>query len=176
MIGSIIGGALSIGGSIAGGIFGARQARNLKRQLKREEEKNETWYNRRYNEDATQRADAQRMLTRITNEIKQRNKAMAGRSAVMGGDDGVVAREKALNAQALADATSNIVALGEARKDTIESQYRERADQLTNALMQADQAKANAIAGAVKGVFGAGVGIANGLSGSIPGEQTVVEE
>lgn len=171
MIGSIIGGALSVGGSIAGGILGASQARsqarNLKRKLEREEEKNETWYNRRYNEDATQRADAQRMLTRITNEIKQRNKAMAGRSAVMGGDDGVVAREKALNAQALADATSNIVALGEARKDTIESQYRERADQLNNALMQADQAKANAnanaIAGAVKGVVGVGVGIANGL-------------
>lgn len=176
MIGSIIGGALSVGGSIVGGILGASQARNLKRKLEREEEKNETWYNRRYNEDATQRADAQRMLTRITNEIKQRNKAMAGRSAVMGGDDGVVAREKALNAQALADATSNIVALGEARKDTIESQYRERADQLNNALMQADQAKANAIAGAVKGVVGAGVGIANGLSGSIPGEQTNVEE
>lgn len=40
--------------------------------------KNQDWYDRRYNEDATQRADAQAMLTRTAEAIRQRNLASAG--------------------------------------------------------------------------------------------------
>ena len=92
MIGSIIGGALKLGGAVAGGILGAQSAKKQKQMLEAQQRENQDWYNRRYNEDATQRADAQRILTQTAEAIKQRNKSMAGRSAVMGGNDESIAQ------------------------------------------------------------------------------------
>lgn len=160
MIGSIIGGALKLGGAVAGGILGAQSAKKQKQMLEAQQKENQDWFNRRYNEDATQRADAQRMLTQTAEAIKQRNKSMAGRSAVMGGNDESIAQEKALNAQAMANATSNIVALGEARKDNIEQQYLQRDSALNEALLNNEKARSQAIVGAVQGAMDAGAGIA----------------
>lgn len=167
MIGSIIGGALKVGGSIFGGIAGAKSAKRQKEMIEARQQANEDWFNRRYNEDATQRADAQRMLTQTAEAIKNRNKSIAGRSAVMGGDDASIAQDKALNAQAMANATSNIVALGEARKDSIEQQYQTKADTLADALLKVEQDRVANIKGAVQGVAEAGSGIANAFQ--IPG-------
>lgn len=129
--------------------------------LESQQQGNDDWYNRRYNEDATQRADAQRMLTRTAEAIKQRNKSLAGRSAVMGGDNESIAQEKALNAQAMANVASNIVALGESRKDEIEDKYMGANEEFAKARMQAEQAKSNAIVGGIQGVANAGASIAN---------------
>ena len=161
MVGSIIGGALKIGGSLLGAHLGAKSAKKQQEMIEAQQRANDDWYNRRYNEDATQRADAQRMLTQTAEAIKQRNKSMAGRSAVMGGSDESIAQEKALNAKAMADATSNIVALGEARKDSIEQQYQTKADTLNDALLKNEQARIANITGAVQGVANAGSDIAN---------------
>lgn len=164
MIGSIVGGALKIGSSIFGGISASKAAKRARARVEQQKRENEDWYNRRYNEDATQRADAQRLLTRTAEAIKERNKAAAGRSAVMGGDDASVAMEKERNAQALADATSNIVAMGEARKDNVEAQYLSRKDNLDNQLVNIENQKAQAIASAVGGAANAAGDIAGGLS------------
>ena len=155
MIGSIVGGALKIGSSIFGGISASKAAKRARERVEQQKRENEDWFNRRYNEDATQRADAQRLLTRTVEAIKERNKTVAGRSAVMGGDDASVAMEKERNAQALADATSNIVAMGEARKDDIEEKYLSRKDSLDEQLFNIEQQKAQAIASAVGGVANA---------------------
>lgn len=163
MIGSIIGGALKVGGAIAGGITAANAMRKKKQALEDRKQKNQNWYDRRYNEDATQRADAQRMWSRLEGNVRDRNKAAAGMRAVMGGTEESVASVKAANNEALADAASRIVAAGEARKDNIESQYMQRDDQLQGQLNQMEVDRANNVVRAAEGMGQAGAGIASSL-------------
>ena len=155
MIGAAIGAGLKIGGSIFGGISQARAAKKVKANLENQMKENQDWYDRRYNEDATQRADAQRILTQTEESIKQRNKQAAGSAAVMGGTDESVAAAKAANNQALADATSQIAANAEARKDNIEATYMANDNAFVEQLNQLEQGKAQAIGQAVQGVANA---------------------
>lgn len=122
---------------------------------------NQNWYDRRYNEDTTQRADSQRILT-ITNEnVKQRNRQAAGAQAVMGGTEESVAAAKAANNQAIVDATSQIAVNGERRKDQIEQQYLQTKADLNDKLNNLEQAKAQAVSQAVQGVAQAGSNMAS---------------
>ena len=120
MIGSIIGGALNIGASIFGGIKQAKAMKKVQKNLQNQMAENQNWYDRRYNEDATQRADAQRLITMTEESIKNRNKQAAGSAAVMGGTEESVAAAKAANNGALADTMSQIAVNAEQRKDAIE--------------------------------------------------------
>ena len=160
LIGSIAGGALGAAGSIFGGISASKAMRRVKNNLQAQKEANQNWYDRRYNEDATQRADAQRILTQTEESIRNRNRQAAGAQAVMGGTDESTAAAKAANAQALADATSQIAAGAENRKDQIEQTYQQRDSQINEALNNLEMNKAQAISQAVQGVAKAGAGIA----------------
>lgn len=160
LIGSIVGGALGAAGSIFGGISASKAMRRVKKNLQAQKEANQNWYDRRYNEDATQRADAQRILTQTEESIRNRNRQAAGAQAVMGGTDESTAAAKAANAQALADATSQIAAGAENRKDQIEQTYQQRDSQINEALNNLEMNKAQAISQAVQGVAKAGAGIA----------------
>ncbi len=151
MIGSLVGGALKIGSAIAGGIAARQAARRQQENIDTQMKENQDWYNRRYNEDATQRADAQRLLTLTEENIKNRNKQAQGISAVMGGTEESTAAAKAANNQALADATSQIAAAGEARKDAIEEQYMARKAYLDAQKNAIEEQRVNAIAQAVSG-------------------------
>jgi len=152
ILGSAIGGALGIGGSIFGGISASKAMKKMKKNLENQQSENESWYNRRYNEDATQRADAQRILTMTNENIRQRNQAAAGAQAVMGGTEESVAATKAANNQALADAASQIAVNGERRKDQIEQQYLQTKSDLNQKLRDIEAGKAAAISQAVQGV------------------------
>lgn len=163
MIGSIIGGAMKIGGAVAGGVMGAKSARKQARMIAEEKSKNQAWFDRRYNEDSTQRADAQAAITRMRDVMKERSAASAGAAAVMGGAEESVAAEKEAQNKALAETTSNIVVNGEARKDSIEAQYQSRDAQLGQMQLDMERQKAANMAGAIGGVAGAGGGIAGGL-------------
>ena len=160
LIGSIAGGALGAAGSIFGGISASKAMRRVKKNLQAQKEANQNWYDRRYNEDATQRADAQRILTQTEESIMNRNRQAAGAQAVMGGTDESTAAAKAANAQALADATSQIAVNAENRKDQIEQTYQQRDSQINEALNNLEINKAQAISQAVQGVAKAGAGIA----------------
>lgn len=160
LIGSIAGGALGAAGSIFGGISASKAMRRVKKNLQAQKEANQNWYDRRYNEDATQRADAQRILTQTEESIRNRNRQAAGAQAVMGGTDESTAAAKAANAQALADATSQIAVNAENRKDQIEQTYQQRDSQINEALNNLKMNKAQAISQAVQGVAKAGAGIA----------------
>ena len=160
LIGSIAGGALGAAGSIFGGISESKAMRRVKKNLQAQKEANQNWYDRRYNEDATQRADAQRILTQTEESIRNRNRQAAGAQAVMGGTDESTAAAKAANAQALADATSQIAVNAENRKDQIEQTYQQRDSQINEALNNLEINKAQAISQAVQGVAKAGAGIA----------------
>ena len=160
LIGSIAGGALGAAGSIFGGISASKAMRRVKKNLQAQKEANQNWYDRRYNEDATQRADAQRILTQTEESIRNRNRQAAGAQAVMGGTDESTAAAKAANAQALADATSQIAVNAENRKDQSEQTYQQRDSQINEALNNLEINKAQAISQAVQGVAKAGAGIA----------------
>lgn len=151
----VIGSAIGAAGSIFGGIKASKAMKKAKRNVEAQRQKNQDWYDRRYNEDATQRADAQRILTQTEESIKRRNKQAAGSAAVMGSTDESVAAAKAANNQALADATSQIAADAEARKDNIEATYMQNDNALVEQLNAIEQGKANAISGAVQGVTNA---------------------
>lgn len=151
----LIGSAIGAVGSIFGGIKASKAMKKVKRNVEAQRQKNQDWYDRRYNEDATQRADAQRILTQTEESIKQRNKAAAGSAAVMGGTDESVAAAKEANNKALADATSQIAADAEARKDNIEATYMQNDNAFVEQLNAIEQGKANAISGAVQGVTNA---------------------
>lgn len=161
MIGSIIGGALQLGSSIFGGISASKAMKKAKRNIEKKQAENEDWYNRRYNEDSTQRADAQRLLNKTEESIRLRNRAAAGAQAVTGGTDESAAAQRAANSQAVADAAAQIAAQSEARKDQIEQQYRQKDDQYEQQLNQLEAGKAQAIAQAVQGVAGTGTSIAS---------------
>lgn len=151
----LIGAAVGAAGSIFGGISASKAMKRMKKNVEAQRKANQDWYDRRYNEDATQRADAQRILTQTEESIKNRNRQAAGTQAVMGGTDESTAAAKAANNQALADATSQIAVNADARKDQIEQTYRAKDDEYVNQLNAIEQGKAQAIGQAVQGVASA---------------------
>ena len=163
MIGSLIGAGVSAVGSIFGGIAASKAMKKVKKNLESQQRENNDWLNRRYNEDATQRADAQRILTRTEDAIRNRNKQAAATSAVMGGTEESVAATKQANAEALAEATSRIATAAEARKDNIENIYQQRDAALNDSLNNLERNKAANVTKAIQGVGSAGAGLGDAL-------------
>lgn len=147
----LLGTAIGAAGAIFGGISASKAMKNVKKEINAQREKNQDWYDQRYNEDSTQRADAQRILTQTEESIKNRNKQAAGAQAVMGGTDESVAATKAANAGALADATSQIAAAGEARKGNIEATYMQNDNAFSQQLNALEQQRAQNTAAAAMG-------------------------
>lgn len=161
ILGSAIGGALGIGGSIFGGISASKAMKKAKQSVEGELRDNQNWYDRRYNEDATQRADAQRILTITEDSVRRRNQQAAGTQAVMGGTEESAAAAKAANNQALADAASQIAVNGQRHKDQVEAQYMQNKSDLNAQLRNFEIGKAGAIAKATAGLAQAGAGMAD---------------
>lgn len=151
----MIGAAVGAAGSIFGGISATMAMNKMKANVEAQKRENQDWYDRRYNEDSTQRADAQKILTMTQESIKKNNKAAAASQAVMGGTDESTAAAKEANNKALAEATSTIAVNGDKLKDAIEGQYRERDAALNQELNQIEKDKAAAIGQAVQGVSSA---------------------
>lgn len=158
-------------GSLVGGLMSAKAGRKARKQTKQRLRENEDWYNRRYNEDATQRADAQLLLTRTEEAIRDRNRAAAGRQAVVGGTDESVAATRAANSAAIADTNAQIAAQGEQRKDRIEQQYMERRDSLEDKLQGQDLQRSQNVATATGNLLTTAGSIAAALD-SGAGENT----
>ena len=151
---------MGIGGSIFGGLSAAKAMKNVKKNLENQQRENRDWYDRNYNEDATQRADAQRVLAMTEQSIRERNRQAAGAAAVMGGSDESVAATKAANAQAMADAASQIAVAGNRRKDSIEQQFQERKAAINDKLNEVERQKAGMISQAVSGVASSAANLA----------------
>jgi hypothetical protein len=162
-IGAGISAASAIGNAIFGGISANKQKREQLKALRKQQQENRNWYNRRYNEDATQRADVQRMLSQTNEAIASRNRAASGKQKVVGGTDATLASTQQANAEAVGDAISQTTANAEARKDNIEAQYRERKSELDAAedavKANAEAAKRNATAQAATAAVTTGAGI-----------------
>ena len=160
MIGALIGAGLGLASSIAGGIANRKARKKQEQMIAQQQRENQAWYDRKYNEDPTKRADTVRLLTQMQEQIKNRNKAAKGRQAVMGGTEDSTTAVKEANNKTLADTTSQIVAANDARKDNIEQQYMNRKNQLQNQQMGMEAEKAADTANAVAGVAGTAANIA----------------
>lgn len=161
MLGSIIGAGIGAVGSIFGGISASKSMKKMRNSIKEQQRENRDWYNRRYNEDATKRADAQAMITRVEDSIRKRNRQATGAQAVMGGTEESVAAAKAANNEALGDVAAQIAANGERRKDAIEGQFRQADANYQNQLENIEAGKAQAGSQAIQGVAGAAGNIAS---------------
>lgn len=163
MAGAIIGAALSVGSSIYSGIANRNAQKKRERAIEAQQKENQAWYDRKYNEDPTKRADTMRLLTQMQEQIKNRNKAAKGRQAVMGGTEDSTTAVKEANNKTLADTTSQIVAANEQRKDNIEQQYLARKQSLNDQKNGLEAEKATNTANAVAGVAGTAANIATAL-------------
>lgn len=167
MLGSLIGAGLGVASSIFGGISARKARRKQERMLAQQEKENQAWYDRKYNEDPTKRADTVRLLTQMQEQIKNRNKAAKGRQAVMGGTEDSTTAVKEANNKTLADTTSQIVAANESRKDAIEGQYQARKDAIQNKRMGLEAEKANDVASVASGIAGTAANIAATIDGGL---------
>lgn len=148
-LGSLVGSAMKVAGAIGGGIAARKAAKEQTDRLDNLQQQNQAWYNRRYNEDATQRADAQRLITMTEEAIKNRNRQAAGAAAVMGGTTESLAAQKAVNNAALTDTISQIAADAADRKDIIEGQYLAKNQSIVNRQNDISAQKAQAITEAI---------------------------
>lgn len=162
-LGNILGGAASLVSGLFGGISRRRMLRKQENMINEQKRDNQDWYDRRYNEDATQRADAQRILALTEERIRNRNRAAEGTAAVMGGTEESVAAAKAAGNQTAADAASQIAAAGEARKDQIENQYLTRKDAYDEELRKIKAGTPGALDIASGAIGGAALGLGKGL-------------
>lgn len=169
MLGSLIGAGLGVASSIFGGISARKARRKQERMLAQQEKENQAWYDRKYNEDPTKRADTVRLLTQMQEQIKNRNKAAKGRQAVIGGTEDSTTAVKEANNKTLADTTSQIVAANETRKDAIEGQYQARKDAIQNKRMGLEAEKAADTANVAAGVAGTAANIASTIDSGLSG-------
>ena len=160
MIGALIGAGLGLASSIAGGIANRKARKKQEQMLAQQQRDNQAWYDRRYNEDPTKRADTVRLLTQMQEQIKNRNRAAKGRQAVMGGTEDSTTAVKEANNKTLADTTSQIVAANEARKDAIEQQYQQNKRSIQGQQMQMEAEKSADTANVAAGVAGTAANIA----------------
>ena len=160
MIGALIGAGLGLASSIAGGIANRKARKKQEQMLAQQQRDNQAWYDRKYNEDPTKRADTVRLLTQMQEQIKNRNRAAKGRQAVMGGTEDSTTAVKEANNKTLADTTSQIVAANEARKDNIEQQYQQNKRSIQGQQMQMEADKAAGTANVAAGVAGTAANIA----------------
>lgn len=167
MIGSIISGALGLASSLYGGWKASQAMKGVKNNLEKRQQQNQNWYDREYNEDTTQRADAQRVLNETARRIRERNRAAQGLQAVTGGTEESVASTKAANAEAMAEAASRIAAAGENRKEGIEQQYQQTRAGLDNQLNNLEAQRAAALTKAAQGAASAAATMGSGIDDAI---------
>ena len=133
-----------IGGTIFGGISMAKAAKKVKNNLEKRNLDNENWYDRRWNEDETQRATAQRMLATTNRYIRDRNRAAVGQARVMGGE------QPRKDDDLYAEVASQIAVAGDRDKANIEQQYINRKESLGDKLNELELKKAGNVSDATR--------------------------
>lgn len=139
-------------GSIISAITGVSSANKQASMLDAQDKKNQEWYDRRYNEDITQRSENQAAINQMKDAMLDYGRTSAGSAAVGGASASSIANEKAAMNNALAQTTSNIASAGAAQKDNIESTYMAKDSQIDDARLATEQQKAQSIATAGAGL------------------------
>lgn len=155
---SLVLGLIAAGTSIIGGAVKSHKAYKAEQQqleeIDRQRSENANWYNKRYYEDATQRADNQRLITQARAALQRNNMAASGQSAVMGATNATSAAMKEANNNALANTVSGVAANAARSKNAVEQAYMGRDAQLGNMQTQANMASLEANNAAIDGAVG----------------------
>ena len=156
-----IGAGLGIAGNVGSAIFGGSKAAKANKQagrlIEQQQDENQAWFDRRYNEDYSQTAEAQNLMNYAREQAEKLFKRAEGAAAVTGATEESVARAKQSANDMLAQTASNIAAQGTARKDAIEQQYLNTKNSLTEKQVDNLKQKAQNIttaAGQASSAFG----------------------
>lgn len=159
MIAAIIGAAVGLFSAIYGGIQASKAREQAEEQLEQQRKTNEDWYRRRYNEDYTQTAEAQRLMTQARTYAQDQIRDAAGRQAVMGTTEDVKeARDS--GAELMNKTLSDIAVVGSQRKDSVDKQYLQQQGQISQQFQQMYNQRAANIASAASQGMQAGMGMA----------------
>ena len=148
---------LQLGSSIFGGNKASKAMKQANNLVQQQKDKNQAWYDRRYNEDYSQTAEAQNMLNYAREQADKVYKRAEGAAAVAGATEESVARAKEAGNEMISNTARNIAAQGTARKDAIEQQYMNADNQFTQQQISALHGKAQGIsqaAGQASNLFG----------------------
>jgi hypothetical protein len=129
--------------SLYGGWKAGKEQKKMDRQIRGWEADNKAFYNSRALGDYTQRADAQNALRQMREQLDRQSKRATNTQAITGGTIEQTAVSKDSANKALADATSNIAAVGQQFKDRVTDQYMGRKQQLQGMQYQNTAGKAN---------------------------------
>lgn len=135
------------------GIKARKAARKANAVLDKQAKENEDWFNRRYNEDYTQSAEAQAALTKARELADEQYRKASGTAAVVGATDESVAQAKKAAGEVISDTASGIATNATARKDAVESQYLNTKNNISNQRLSIyNQQAANATQAANQGM------------------------
>lgn len=163
MIGSVIGGVLNVGSSIFGGISSRRAKKKADNILADQKQRNQAWYDRNYNQDYTQRGDAQNIINKTREILQERGQRSAATNAVMGGTDEALAMDKEAQNQAVAQVTSNIASQADNYRDRIDQTYMNNDNAITQQQVGNKQQHAQNIAQAAGGASAGAAGIVGSI-------------
>ena len=157
----IMAGGAAIANGILGSISAQKQKRDSLRALRKAENRENNWFNRHYNQDATQTADAQRLLTLQAEKAKKATQAAQGKNRVIGGTDAQVSAVQQGNAAAQSNTMSSIAANAAAKKDAMAANH-EKA--ISNINAQRDAINSNYQANVQKNLANAASGLIKAAS------------
>lgn len=163
MIGSLIGAGVGVLGSAVGAIGSARKMKQAGQMLNEQEAANQTWYDKEYNTDYTQRADAQAILNRTREMANENRKRARNMAVVAGATDESVAMENEASNNMVADTMGNINQSADAYKQSVQGQYRATQQQIDQQQYNNKIAEAQNISNAASGVSKAGAGIVGSI-------------
>lgn len=159
---AVVAALIGLAGQLYSGYKSSQAQKEANAQNEKTRQMYQNWYDREYYADPLQRSDAQRLLNRTQEMIRERNRHAAGTQAVQGGTEESLAATKEANAKAMADAVGQVAALNETRKDNINSTYMGAMKGYYDNVANQETARANNIAAAGKGVADAAAKIAGG--------------
>lgn len=158
-IGALIGAAVAIGGSIMSSRASKKAAERQQAELDTQKREERNWYDRRYNEDYTQTATAQSLLTKARQFADDSYRRAAGAAKVGGASTESAALAKQAGNKVVADVMGNIAAQGDARRDALDMQHMQAQKEFANQQMQIYQQQAAASQAAGNGIMSAGIGM-----------------
>lgn len=156
MLTQAIGAGLQIGGAVMSGIAGAKAYRNQMKNLRQQEKDNQNWYDRRYNENATERADSVALNEQAKQHFAEQMAQHQGTAAVMGGTNAQLAAEKNAEAAGYANIQAQRQQMADTRKDTIENKYMENKSNIQNKMLEMEAQRAQNIQAAASQMAQAG--------------------
>lgn len=136
---------MQIGGAAMSAIAGARAYRRQMNNLRKQERENQNWYDRRYNENATERADSVALNEQAKQHFAERMAQHQGTAAVMGGTNAQLAAEKNAEAVGYAGMQAQRQQMADRRKDTIENAFLANKSNIQNKMLEMEAQRAQNI-------------------------------